>query len=60
MSCAELVPDLSVIVHGLIIKLWLVWVKEKRGWLGRFKGVFRYRFGKLDLENRLFNFIPRG
>ena len=29
-------------------------------WLGRFKGVFRYRFGRLDLEDRRFNFIPRG
>ena len=29
MSGTELIPDLSVIVHGLIIKWWLVWVKEK-------------------------------
>jgi hypothetical protein len=29
-------------------------------WLRQLKGVFRYRFGKLDLENRLFNSIPRG
>ncbi len=28
-------------------------------WLGRFKGVFRYRFGRLDFEDRWFNFIPR-
>jgi hypothetical protein len=28
MSGAELIPDLSVIVHGLIVKGGLVWVKE--------------------------------
>ena len=28
MSGAELIPDLSVIVHGLIIEGWLRWVKE--------------------------------
>jgi hypothetical protein len=28
MSDTELIPDLSVIVHELIIKWWLVWVKE--------------------------------
>ena len=60
MSATELIPELSVIVHGWIIKGGLVWVKEKRGWLGRFKGVFRYRFGRLDLEDGWFNFIPRG
>jgi hypothetical protein len=29
-------------------------------WLGRFKDVFRNRFGRLDSEDRWFNFIPRG
>ena len=29
-------------------------------WLGRFKGVFRYGFDRFDLEDRLFNLIPRG
>ena len=29
-------------------------------WLVRFKGVFRYGFGRLDSEDRGFNFIPRG
>ena len=34
---------------------------EGNSWsLGRFKGVFRYRFGRLDLEDGWFNFIPRG
>ena len=28
MSSAELIPDLSVIVHGWIVKGGLVWVKE--------------------------------
>ena len=28
VSGAELIPDLSVIVHGWIVKRWLVWVKE--------------------------------
>ena len=28
MSGVELIPDLSVIVHGWIVKRWLVWVKE--------------------------------
>ena len=32
----------------------------KKGWLGRFKDVFRYRFGRFILEDRLFNLIPRG
>ena len=36
MSRAELIPDLSVIVHGWIVKWWLVWVKEIVGGLGRF------------------------
>ena len=39
MRGAELVPDLSVIVHGLIIKLWLVWVKEIFGGYGGLKVV---------------------
>ena len=29
MSGAELIPDLSVIVHGWIVKGGQVWVKEK-------------------------------
>ena len=37
MRGAELVPDLSVIVHGLIIKWWLVWVKEIVGGWGGLK-----------------------
>ena len=60
MSATELIPELSVIVHGWIVKGGLVWVKEKRGWLVRFKEVFRYGFGRLDLEDRRFNFILRG
>jgi hypothetical protein len=24
------------------------------------KGVFRYRFGRFDSEDRWFNFVPRG
>ena len=62
-ECAKLIDDWkqkAFAYDGLIIKWWMVWVKEKRGWLGRFKGVFRYRFGRLDSEDRSFNFIPRG
>ena len=29
-------------------------------WLGRFKGVFRYRFGRLYSEDKMVNLIPRG
>ena len=29
-------------------------------WLRQFNGVFRYGFGRLDFEDRWFNFIPRG
>jgi len=60
VSGAELIPDLSVIVHGWIVKGGLEVVKEIVGVLGLFKGVFRYRFGKLDSEDGWFNFIPRG
>ncbi len=28
MSGAEIIPDLSVVVHEWIVKRWLVWVKE--------------------------------
>jgi hypothetical protein len=28
VSGTELTPDLSMIVHGLIIKWWLVWMKK--------------------------------
>ena len=38
----------------------LVQVKEKKGVLVWFKEVFRYGFDRFDLEDRLFNFIPRG
>ena len=50
MSGAELIPDLSVIVHGWIVKGGLVWVKEIVGMLRQFKGVFGYRFGRLDFD----------
>ena len=50
MRDAELVPELAVIGMG----------EGNSWWLGRFKGVFRYRFGRLNLEDRWFNFIPRG
>ena len=60
MSGAELIRDLSVIVHGLIVKGGLVRVKEIVGVLGRLKVVFRYGFGRFDLEDRWSNFIPRG
>ena len=59
MSCAELIPDLSVIVHGWIVKGGLVWVKGIVDVLRRFKGVFRYRFGRLYSEVGWFNFILR-
>jgi hypothetical protein len=60
VSAKELIPKLAMIVHGWILKGGLVWVKEKRGWLVRFKEVFRYGFGRLDLEDRRINIIPRG
>ncbi len=34
MRGAELIPDLSVIVHGWIVKRWLVWVKGIVGGYG--------------------------
>ena len=37
MRGTELIPDLSVIVHELIIKWWLVWVKEIFGGEGGLK-----------------------
>ena len=60
MSGTELIPDLSVIVHGWNVKGGGRVGERNSWWLRRFKGVFRYWFGRLDLENRLFNFIPRG
>jgi len=39
MSGAEIIPDLSVIVHGWIVKRWLVWVKEIFGGYGGLKVV---------------------
>jgi hypothetical protein len=48
VSGTELIPDLSVIVHGWIVKGGLVWVKEIVGGLGRFKVVFRYRIGNFN------------
>jgi hypothetical protein len=60
VSAKELIPKLAMIVHGWIVKGGLVRVTEKRGWLGRFKSVFRYRVGRLYSEDRRFNFIPRG
>ena len=35
-------------------------VEENSEWLGRFKGVLRYRFGKLFSEDKMVNLIPRG
>jgi hypothetical protein len=39
VSGTELIPDLSVIVHGWIVNRWLVWVKEIVGGYGGLKVV---------------------
>ncbi len=39
MRGAELIPELAVIVHGWIVKRWLVWVKEIFGGYGGLKVV---------------------
>jgi len=49
---AELVPELAVLGHEWILKGGLEVVKEIDGVFGLFKGVFRYRFGRLNLEDR--------
>lgn len=48
-----------MIVHGWIVKVGWVLVKEIVGVLGLFEGVFRYRFSRLDSEYNWFNFFPR-
>ena len=60
MHGKELIPELAMVVHSLIIKWLQVLAKEIVGVLGRLKVVFRYRFSRFDLEDRWFNFIPRG
>ena len=47
-------------VNGLTDVGWAGMDEENSWWLGRFKDVFRYRFGRLDLKDRRFNLIHRG
>jgi|LakMenE18May11ns_1017337.scaffolds.fasta_scaffold11237_2 hypothetical protein len=51
MRGAELIPDLSMIVHGLIIKWWLLWVKEIVGGYGFFGSKNKFASRYISIEN---------
>ena len=55
MSGAEIIPDLSVIVHRWIVKGGLVWVKEIVGGLGRFGPKNMFASWYLFIKNLIYS-----